>query len=160
SCRGVSRDAQAKPGGTGVLDAAGLGARRADRYVQAGLREQEPDVSAAAGVCEGRAGGAREAAAGGRVSRLGPRAHERVLGCAGARSRNGRRAAVIRPAHCAGSQDSGEPTEPLPVIGAPDDPYSLYHQMRPFLEWMRMRNYSEGTVEHRETHLRAFIAWC
>ena len=23
-----------------------------------------------------------------------------------------------------------------------------------------MRNYSEGTVEHRETRLRAFIAWC
>ena len=52
------------------------------------------------------------------------------------------------------------PRAPLPVIGPPDDPYSLYHQMRPFLEWMRMRNYSEGTVEHRETHLRAFIAWC
>lgn len=25
---------------------------------------------------------------------------------------------------------------------------------------MRVRNYSEQTVEHRETHLRNFIAWC
>ena len=52
------------------------------------------------------------------------------------------------------------PRAPLPVIGPPDDPQSLYHQMRPFLEWMRVRNYSEQTVEHRETHLRNFIAWC
>lgn len=52
------------------------------------------------------------------------------------------------------------PRAPLPVIGPADDPRSLYHQMRPFREWMRVRNYSEGTVEHRETHLRAFITWC
>ncbi|WP_153101257.1 site-specific tyrosine recombinase XerC [Paraburkholderia hayleyella] len=52
------------------------------------------------------------------------------------------------------------PRAPLPVIGPVDDPQSLYHQMRPFLEWMRVRNYSEGTVEHREIHLRGFIAWC
>jgi integrase/recombinase XerD len=52
------------------------------------------------------------------------------------------------------------PRAPLPVIGPPDDPQSLYHQMRPFLESMRVRNYSEGTIEHRETHLRTFITWC
>ncbi|WP_281663569.1 site-specific tyrosine recombinase XerC [Paraburkholderia fungorum] len=52
------------------------------------------------------------------------------------------------------------PRAPLPVIGPADDVQSLYHQMRPFLEWMRVRNYSEQTVEHRETHLRTFIAWC
>jgi len=52
------------------------------------------------------------------------------------------------------------PRAPLPVIGPADDPQSLYHQMRPFLEWMRVRNYSEQTVEHREVHLRGFIAWC
>jgi integrase/recombinase XerD len=52
------------------------------------------------------------------------------------------------------------PRAPLPVIGPPDDAQSLYHQMRPFLEWLRVRNYSEETVVHRETHLRGFIAWC
>jgi integrase/recombinase XerD len=52
------------------------------------------------------------------------------------------------------------PRAPLPVIGPADDPQSLYHQMRTFLEAMRVRNYSEGTIEHRETHLRGFIAWC
>ncbi|VVD28102.1 site-specific tyrosine recombinase XerC [Paraburkholderia dioscoreae] len=52
------------------------------------------------------------------------------------------------------------PRAPLPVIGPADDAQSLYHQMRPFLEWMRVRNYSEETVVHRETHLRGFIAWC
>jgi len=46
------------------------------------------------------------------------------------------------------------------VIGPADEPQSLYHQMQPFLEWMRVRNYSEGTIEHREMHLRGFIAWC
>jgi integrase/recombinase XerD len=47
-----------------------------------------------------------------------------------------------------------------PVIGAADDPYSLYHQMLPFLEWMRVRNYSERSVEQREKTLRPFIEWC
>jgi integrase/recombinase XerD len=49
---------------------------------------------------------------------------------------------------------------PLPVIGPADDAQSLYHQMRPFLESLRIRNYSERTVEHREVHLRGFITWC
>lgn len=48
----------------------------------------------------------------------------------------------------------------LPVIGPVDDAASLYYEMRRFLQWMRERNYSEGTVEHRETHLRGFITWC
>lgn len=52
------------------------------------------------------------------------------------------------------------PRAPLPVIGEADDAQSLYHQMRPFLESLRVRNYSEETVIHRETHLRGFIAWC
>ena len=53
-----------------------------------------------------------------------------------------------------------EPHTPLPVIGPKNDPGSLYHQMRPFLEWLRLRNYSEQTIELRERHLRGFIAWC
>lgn len=47
-----------------------------------------------------------------------------------------------------------------PAIGAPDDAYSLYHQMLPFLEWMRVRRYSERSVEQREKMLRLFIEWC
>ena len=43
------------------------------------------------------------------------------------------------------------PRAPLPVIGPPDDPPSLYHPTRPFLEWMRMRNYSEAEID---TYLR------
>jgi integrase/recombinase XerD len=49
---------------------------------------------------------------------------------------------------------------PLPVIGPADDPQSLYHQMRQYLEWQRVRNYSERTVENRENNLRLFITWC
>jgi integrase/recombinase XerD len=49
---------------------------------------------------------------------------------------------------------------PLPVIGPVDDPYSLYHQMRQFLEWLLERNYSDMGIRNRETNLRAFVAWC
>ena len=49
---------------------------------------------------------------------------------------------------------------PLPVIGPVDDPQSLYHQMRQYLEWQRVRNYSGRTIENRENNLRLFIAWC
>ena len=49
---------------------------------------------------------------------------------------------------------------PLPVIGPKNDPGSLYHQMLPFLQWMREKNYSERTVGNRETYLRYFILWC
>ncbi|AQH01657.1 recombinase XerD [Burkholderia sp. KK1] len=52
------------------------------------------------------------------------------------------------------------PRAPLPVIGPADDPQSLYHQMRQFLEWQRERNYSEMGIKNRETNLRAFVAWC
>lgn len=52
------------------------------------------------------------------------------------------------------------PRAPLPVIGPADDPHSLYHQMRQFLEWLRERNYSEMGIRNREANLRAFVAWC
>lgn len=48
----------------------------------------------------------------------------------------------------------------IEIIGNPHDPASLYHQMLPFLDWMRVRNYSEQTVIHREHHLRDFVIWC
>jgi integrase/recombinase XerD len=49
---------------------------------------------------------------------------------------------------------------PLALIGPADDPASLYHQMREFLVWLRERNFSEHTIENRETYLGYFIAWC
>ena len=49
---------------------------------------------------------------------------------------------------------------PLPPIGDPRDPDSLYAYLRRFLEWMRVKNYSERTTENREVYLRYFIAWC
>jgi len=46
------------------------------------------------------------------------------------------------------------------VIGPPDDAQSLYYRMLPFLEWMRVQNYSEETVILWEKYLRYFIQWC
>lgn len=48
----------------------------------------------------------------------------------------------------------------IEIIGNPLDAASLYFQMLPFLDWMRIRNYSEQTVIHREQHLRDFVSWC
>lgn len=49
---------------------------------------------------------------------------------------------------------------PLPPIGDPTDPDSLYAYILRFLEWMRVKNYSDRTTENREVYLRYFIAWC
>ena len=49
---------------------------------------------------------------------------------------------------------------PLPPIGDPTDPNSLYAYMLRFLEWMRIRNYSDRTTENREVYLRYFFDWC
>ncbi|CAE6789149.1 site-specific tyrosine recombinase XerC [Paraburkholderia domus] len=49
---------------------------------------------------------------------------------------------------------------PLPVIGPAGDAQSLYYRMLPFLEWMRVQNYSEETVTLWEKYLRYFIQWC
>jgi integrase/recombinase XerD len=46
------------------------------------------------------------------------------------------------------------------VIGDPSDPEGLIAYMQRFLEWMRVTNYSERTVEGRELYLKYFIAWC
>lgn len=51
-------------------------------------------------------------------------------------------------------------TTALPVIGPANDPASLYHQMRPFLQWMLTMHYSPRTVDNRELYLRYFIQWC
>jgi len=49
---------------------------------------------------------------------------------------------------------------PLPPIGDPADPDNLYAYMLRFLEWQRVQNYAERTVENREVYLRFFIEWC
>lgn len=46
------------------------------------------------------------------------------------------------------------------VIGSKDDPGSLYHQMLPYLAWMRTLNFSEVTIYNRRVLLREFITWC
>jgi len=47
-----------------------------------------------------------------------------------------------------------------PVAGDPNDPEGLYVWMKRYLEWLRARNYSERTVENRESYLGFFIGWC
>ena len=47
-----------------------------------------------------------------------------------------------------------------PVIGNPDDPDGLAAYLLRFLEWMRIKNYSERTVTNRELYLGYFIQWC
>lgn len=49
---------------------------------------------------------------------------------------------------------------PLAPIGDPSDPDNLYAYMLRFLEWMRVKNYSERTTENREVSLRYLIEWC
>jgi len=51
-------------------------------------------------------------------------------------------------------------TTQLSVIGNPNDPQSLYHWMHRFLQYQAERNYSERTVQNRESYLRYFISWC
>ena len=46
------------------------------------------------------------------------------------------------------------------LVGDPNDPRGLVAFMRRYLEWMLVQNYSEKTVENRETYLTLFIEWC
>jgi integrase/recombinase XerD len=47
-----------------------------------------------------------------------------------------------------------------PMVGNPDDPDGFAAFLIKFLEWMRIQNYSERTVEGRESYLRRFVVWC
>jgi len=49
---------------------------------------------------------------------------------------------------------------PKAVIGDPSDPEGLVAYMHRFLNWMRITNYAERTIENRESYLNHFIAWC
>jgi integrase/recombinase XerD len=48
---------------------------------------------------------------------------------------------------------------PKPVIGDLSDPRGMAVKLSEFLEWMRVKNYSERTVGNRELYLGYFIQW-
>jgi integrase/recombinase XerD len=48
--------------------------------------------------------------------------------------------------------------KPRPV--ADDDPRGMPAMQRAFVEWMRVRGYSEATVTSREVYLGFFVVWC
>jgi integrase/recombinase XerD len=49
---------------------------------------------------------------------------------------------------------------PPKTIGDPSDPHGFGVLTALFFEWMRVRNYSERTVENRQNYLRYFVLWC
>ena len=52
---------------------------------------------------------------------------------------------------------SGKQFQP---IGDPSDPQGMVAMMEQFFEWMRVKNYSERTIEVRRSYIRYFIDWC
>lgn len=44
--------------------------------------------------------------------------------------------------------------------GDPKDPHGMWAMMEQFFEWMRVKNYSERTIEVRKVYLGYFINWC
>jgi integrase/recombinase XerD len=48
--------------------------------------------------------------------------------------------------------------KPRPVVEL--DPDGMMAWMKRYLEWLRMKNYSERTVENRDSYLGFFISWC
>jgi integrase/recombinase XerD len=48
---------------------------------------------------------------------------------------------------------------PKPVVGDLSDPRGMAVKMNEYLEWMRIKNYSERTVGNRELYLGYFIQW-
>jgi integrase/recombinase XerD len=47
-----------------------------------------------------------------------------------------------------------------PEYGDPNDPEGLLVWTKRYLEWLRMKNYAERTVENRRVYLNFFIGWC
>ena len=47
-----------------------------------------------------------------------------------------------------------------PEVGDPTDPQGLAVSLNKFLTRLRVKNFSERTVEVREHHIYSFIAWC
>jgi integrase/recombinase XerD len=50
--------------------------------------------------------------------------------------------------------------QPAKILGDPGDPHGFAVLSSAFFEWMRVKNYSERTVENRQNYLRYFIVWC
>ena len=51
------------------------------------------------------------------------------------------------------------PRKPKPPLSDGGDPQGMVAMMNQFFEWMRIRNYSEATVETRRRELSNFIEW-
>ncbi len=49
---------------------------------------------------------------------------------------------------------------PPKTLGNPADPHGFAVLSAAFFEWMRVKNYSERTVENRQNYLRYFVLWC
>ncbi len=49
--------------------------------------------------------------------------------------------------------------KPKAAVGDPSDPQGMSAWMARYLEWMRIQNYSDRTVENREVYLGFFIEW-
>ncbi len=52
---------------------------------------------------------------------------------------------------------SGKQFQP---VGDPSDPQGMVAMMEQFFEWMRVKNFSERTIEVRRSYIRYFIDWC
>lgn len=49
--------------------------------------------------------------------------------------------------------------KPKPVVGDPNDPDGLAVWMRRFLDHLRVKNFSERTIENRASYITFFITW-
>ncbi len=49
---------------------------------------------------------------------------------------------------------------PKRILGDPSDPRGFGVLVPAFLDWMRVKGYSERTVGNRETYLRYIVEWC
>ncbi|MBN1910016.1 MAG: tyrosine-type recombinase/integrase [Pirellulales bacterium] len=47
-----------------------------------------------------------------------------------------------------------------PIIGDPNDPRGMIAMLEQYLEWRRIKNYAEKTIELHRAYLRYFINWC
>jgi integrase/recombinase XerD len=45
-------------------------------------------------------------------------------------------------------------------VGDPSDPHGMASWIAHYLEWLRSHNYSDSTVNNRESYLMLFCAWC
>jgi integrase/recombinase XerD len=51
-------------------------------------------------------------------------------------------------------------SKPKPVIGDPTDPQGFCVMLARYLDWMRVKNYSDTTLRDRERNLSLFVLWC